>query len=261
MEKNTSSLMAGMILCGASLMSGGCQKAIDYIKDHENGQVDCKACNIQQISVLSTDELGAYTVTYAFNYNTAGDPLTVKNTAVATGNPNAVFKYDKYGRMKELIRPYENQNFETWVKYTYNIKGQIIRDTQYNFGTYIDSVPVPFPNITYGVSQFSYDMRDRIIGRVDSFFFDGNSAETSTVFQYDANGNLIGQGNVYDTQLSFLRTNRIWMFLACNYSINNNFQALRYNANRLPLLFSGSYNSMPLIVSQAGQFKIIYACN
>lgn len=61
------------------------------------------------------------------------------------------------------------------------------------------------------------------------------------MFQYDANGNLMGQGNVYDTQLSFLRTNKIWMFLACNYSINNNFQASAYNTSKLPLLFACNY--------------------
>lgn len=260
MKKNTNSLMAGMLLGAATLMSGSCRKAIDYIKDHKNGDADCTACNIQQINVLTTDELGQFTVTYTFNYNIAGDPVTVKNTQVGTGNPNAVFKYDKNGRMKELIRPYENQNFETWLKYTYNTKGQIIRDTQYNFGTYIDSVPIPFPNITYGVSQFSYDMQDRVIGRVDSFFFGSIRAGTSTIFQYNSDGNLIGQGKVYDTKLSFLRTNKIWMFLSNNYSVNNDFQATAYNAHGLPLIFQGSYETIFPIVSLDGQFEVKYAC-
>lgn len=262
MKKFNSSLWRSTILGAGLLLSGSCRKAIDYIKDHKNGDADCTACNIQQISVLSSDELGPYTVTYTFHYNAAGNPVTVSNTAVGTGNPNAVFKYDNFGRLREMIRPYVNQFFETWTKYAYNFKGQIIRDTQYVFGTYIDSVPVPFPNMQYMVTQFSYDLQDRIIGRVDSLFGNGTSmAGNSTVFQYNSDGNLIGQGNVYDTQLSFLRTNKIWMFLAGNYSVNNNFLALEYNAYKLPLLFSGSYNTMVPVVSQEGQFRITYACN
>jgi hypothetical protein len=260
--RNSTTRFATVLFLAAAVSSGSCRKALDYIHGRENGDVDCKACNIQQVDVFFTDELGPYTVTYSFNYNASGDPVTVKNTAVGTGNPNAVFKYDKYGRMTELIRPYENQNFETWTKYAYNSNGQIIRDTQYIFGTYIDSIPAPFPNMTsYTVTQFSYDLQDRVIGRVDSFFSTNLTAGNSTAFQYNTDGNLIRQGITYDTHLSLLRTNAIWMFLGCNYSVNNGFQAAAYNAHGLPLQFQGDYQTIFPVVSQAGKFGVKYGCN
>jgi hypothetical protein len=262
MKKNATSFGALVFLAFSTVLSGGCRKVLDYDKDRNNGDVDCKSCNIQQISVFFTDELGPDTIIYTFNYNAFGDPITVKNTDVATGNPNSVFKYDKFGRLKEFIRPYENQIYETWTKYTCNLKGQVIRDTQYVFGLYIDSVPDASPNKdNYRVSQFSYDQQDRVVKRVDSSFSNNLLANVdSTAFYYDAAGNLVGLGTAYDAHLSLFRTNKIWMFITCNYSINNGFQAAAYNAHGLPLQFQGSYQTLFPIVSAAGQFNVKYAC-
>ncbi|HVU54468.1 MAG TPA: hypothetical protein VHD83_05405 [Puia sp.] len=244
-----------------ALFSTSCHKAVDYYKEYH--QVDYKNCNISRINVQLTDEGAASTVVYTFSYNAAGDPVTVKNTGVGTGNPNTVLKYDDQARLKEMIRPYDNGSFETWTKYVYNNGGQIIRDTQYTFGDYVDSIPVAHPE-TYGfwVSQFSYDTLGRVITRTDSVFGPGSSQYSTTYnFQYDANGNLVTPGATYDSHLNLLRTNKIWMFLCTNYSLSNGFRATAYNTHDLPLSFPGNYGVMGPIVSLDGKFDVEYLCS
>lgn len=234
-----------------------CKKAVEVFED---GLVDCRACNIQQISVASADELGRDTVVYRFSYNAAGNPVTVKNTAVSTGNPNVVFKYDRHGRLAEMIRPYANESYESWTKYFYDTRGQIVRDSQYIFGPYIDSVPAAFMQVGYWTHHFSYDALGRIVSRIDSAFFSGNVYVTPWNFQYDAKGNMVAPGVVYDTDLNFLRTNRVWMFVCNNYSVNNGFQAAAYNGHKLPLSFNGVYETMGPVVTASGKFTVAYGC-
>jgi hypothetical protein len=260
MRKISTSVAIPMVLTIA-LLSTSCRKAVDYYKEYH--QVDEKICNISRITVQAADEEGTSTIVYTFSYNSAGYPVTVKNTAVGTGNPNTVLKYDKQARLSEMIRPYDNGSFETWTKYVYNNGGQIIRDTQYSFGTYADSIPIAHPE-TYGfwVSQFSYDTLGRVIARTDSVFGSGPSNfSTNYNFQYDANGNLVTRGVTYDSHLSLLRTNKIWMFLCNNYSLSNGFKATAYNTHDLPLSFPGSYGVMGPIVPLDGTFNVEYLCS
>ncbi|HXD78592.1 MAG TPA: RHS repeat domain-containing protein [Puia sp.] len=262
MNRQIPQTLVGAVLAAVAIFSSSCRKEIDYLNRFGNGQPDCKACAIRDITVLHSSEVGEDTVVYSFTYNRAGDPLTVMNTAVKTGNPNAVFKYDKWGRLAELVRPYANQAFETWTKYVYNDRNQVIRDTQFIFGSYLDSVPAPFPQAGFSVSQFGYDAQDRIIATTDSFFTPGGQPfGTGSVYQYDANGNLIVPGVLYDSRLSILRTNKIWMFVCRNYSVDNGFIAARYNAHGFPLIFQTSNEILAPIVPAAGGFQVRYACN
>src|SRR6185503_15865331 len=79
-----------------ALLSASCHKdvetykAVDSYKGYQ--QKNYKPCQISQITVYTTDEQGPASVVYTFTYNAAGDPVTIKNTAVGTGNPNTVFK-------------------------------------------------------------------------------------------------------------------------------------------------------------------------
>lgn len=252
-------LLAILLLAGAALQ--GCQKEIDFIRKHGPGPLDVPLCNIRQISVFAPGEAASDTITYTFTYNALGDPTSVRNTLVSTGNPNMVFKYDAKCRLTEMIRPYSNGLYETWTKYYYNLQNQVAVDTQYIFGTYTDSVPVAFPQYGYRVSWYSYDGFDRVTGRIDTFYGPGMAPYgTSTAFAYDASGNLV-TGGVYDSRLSILRTSKVWMFICCNYSINNAFQAVSYNALGLPLVFQGSYSTMEPIIPQSGQFVVDYWCH
>jgi len=256
-----------------ALLSASCHKEVDYYKGSDSykavdsykgsEQKNYKPCQISQITVHATDGQEPASVIYTFSYNAAGDPIVVKNTAVGTGNPNAVFKYNNQGKIKEMIRPYDNGTFETWTKYVYNNGGQVVRDTQYTFGDYVDSIPVAHPERDgYWVSQFSYDAQGRVMTRTDSVFGPGSSQYGTTYsFQYDANSNLVVQGVTYDSHLSLLRTNKIWMFVCNNFSLNNSFQASAYNKSDLPLSFPGTYGTMGPIVPLSGKFDIVYACS
>ncbi|HEY8970374.1 MAG TPA: hypothetical protein VIM64_14820, partial [Puia sp.] len=170
-----------VMVSAIALLSASCHKEVDYYKDGDSQkavdsykgyqQKNYKPCQISQITVHVTDGQEPASVIYTFSYNAAGDPIAVKNTAVGTGNPNAVFKYNNQGKIKEMIRPYDNGTFETWTKYVYNNDGQIVRDTQYTFGDYVDSIPVAHPERDgYWVSEFSYDTQGRVMTRTDSVF-------------------------------------------------------------------------------------------
>jgi YD repeat-containing protein len=275
LEKNTlfmrkiSTPVTTAMVSAIALLSASCQKdvetdkavAVDSYKGYE--QKNYKPCEISQITVHVTDGQGPASVVYTFNYNAAGDPVTVRNTAVGTGNPNAVFKYNQQGKLKEMIRPYDNGTFETWTKYIYNNGGQIVRDTQYTFGSYVDSIPSAQPEMDgYWVSRFTYDQQGRVMTRIDSVFGPGTSVSGTTYnFQYDAHGNLVVQGVAYDSRQSLLRTNKIWMFVCNNFSQSNAFQASAYNKSDLPLSFPGTYGTMGPIVPLDGTFDIVYACS
>jgi len=234
-----------------------CRKVIEKF---ESGEVDCRACNIRQITVVSSDELGKDTDVYVFRYSAAGNPLTVKHDRVGTGYPNVVFKYDVQGRLSEMVRPYAvpNPMYETWTKYYYDSRGRIVRDTQWVFGNYIDSVPIRQSN-SYWTHHFAYDVHGRVISRVDSAFFGGSPYGSESTFQYDARGNLVRPGVVYDSRASYLRTNGVWMFVCNDYSVNNGFQATAYNAYGLPLRF-GASDQLPWIMGVSGAFEVRYLC-
>ena len=241
----------------AGVIFTGCRKDIGFLK--HPGQ-NCEGCNIEQITVNYASEIQGYTISYVFSYNSAGDPVIIKNSNVTTGNPNTVFHYDKHGRLTEMIRPYDNESFEVWTRYEYNNKYQIIRDTQIAFGTYVDSIPVPHEPVFPWIHEYGYDAWNRIIAVKNTIYVGRPTPEIYTdSFKYDANGNLVRPGVQYDNHPSLLLTNRIWPFISRNYSLNNGFPVTSYNRVGLPATFQGSYEIFPLI-GYSGLFTVTYAC-
>lgn len=240
----------------SSVIPTGCQKDAGLLK-----HLECAGCNIEQITVDYSTKLDTSAVSYVFTYNADGDPVDIKNSYVTTGNPNSVFHYDKHGRLIEFIRPYSNQNFETWTRYVYNNKGQAIRDTQYSFGTYVDSVPVPHYPTSPWIHEYSYDALNRIIAvKSIDYLYTLSSPPYISIdsFKYGADGNLV-TGAQYDNHPSILLTNRIWPFLCRNYSVNNGFPVTTYNRSGFPLTFEGWQDLMPL-VSYSGTCTVKYSC-
>lgn len=242
----------------ASVIPMGCQKETGFLRKVGS---DCGGCNIEQITVDFSTEIQTYTVPYTFTYNASGDPVTITNTNISTGNPNAVFHYDKRGRLIELIRSYNNGNFETWTRYEYNNKNQAIRDTQYSFGTYVDSVPVPHSPNSPWVHEYSYDAWNRIVAVKGMDYYTLSSPPYISVdsFKYGADGNLVRPGLQYDDHPSLLLTNRIWPFVCRNYSLNNAFHATAYNGSGFPLTFESWQVLMP-VVTASGTFHVRYSC-
>lgn len=262
MRSKSYSLKVILIIACYGLSAGGCKKLIDYVKGHGDG--DYKACNIRKITVYNyspfdTAHLHVDTLVYTFTYNKLGDPVSVIHNLVTTGNPNYFFKYDKYNRLSQSVRPYEgNSNYERWNKYGYNNKGQIVKDTSYAFGQMSGGEPQPSPLLAY--TSYEYDTKGRIISYVDSLYAYGTfSFATIHNLAYDANGNLVGPA--YDNKLSLNRTNNVWMFITRDYSVNNPFTALQYNDNQLPLSVYGG-NALSLIIGAGGpEYRIEYFCH
>ena len=217
---------------------------------------------IQEISVINSYADEPDTIVYTFTYNSFGEPLTIKNPQVTTGNPNVFFQYDKSGRLIWMVRPYANGHFESWNKYFYNDRNQIVIDSQYVFGYYMDSIPVAYlPNGSW-VRYYQYDDLGRIIQVRDSIDQGGfgKSGDTNTL-TYDQSGDLVNSA-VYDDHVSYRRTNAIWMFLSRDYSVHNAFKANSYNAYGLPLVFADPpYQILGALISGNMQFFIKYEKN
>jgi len=252
------------LIAVTAILSSGCQKVLDYIHPTTDGRADLKICAIKHVKVTNTNDdksTTVQTVDYSFYYNIFGNPDSVINDAVATGNPNLVFTYDKHNRLIEFLRPYTNGSYETLDKYGYNNKNQITYDTLYWFGLIVNNVPETndFPQVTY--TRYIYDSQDRIVGQTDSIFVSGIfSVVNQKNYAYDSKGNLIVAGAVYDDKLGIKRTNTIWMFITKDYSINNSFKANAYNSWSLPLDLPSAYGALNIIVPQAGSAEVSYLC-
>jgi hypothetical protein len=249
------------IMMMSVILLTGCQKVHDYIHLPPNGDAVYKFCSIREVTAVFPTELNDYIVHYIFTYNKQGNPLQVINDYIATGNPNLLFKYDKYNRLVQFVRPYTNGSYETMDKYGYNSKNQIVRDTLYAFGDFLDSVALPAeqPN---RYTSYEYDVQNRIIGQTDSIFSPGNilAAVTHESYSYDDKGDLISPGVVYDNKLNIRRTNKVWMFITKDYSVNNPFIATEYNEHGLPIAFSSAYTALNIIVPLSGNGLVEYSC-
>lgn len=241
---------AGRLLAVGMLLQG-CVKEAPYFHNP-----DLTPYYIRQITVNQVFGDPWVSIDYNFTYNRLGLPVTVKNTRVATGNPNAYFKYDKFNRLIWFLRPYESGGYESWDVYFYNDRNQIVVDSQYIFGPYIDSVPVGIPKYGGMIRWFKYDAQGRISQRIDSTFRTTAPYGYVTNYSYDASGNLVN-GATYDNKVSYLRTNVVWMFLSNNYSVNNGFRADSYNSFGLPLVFNGLY-PIGTVVPASGQMVVKY---
>lgn len=243
-----------------------CQKSDEYLSSSSaeemnlngyaksNGQI--KKCSILQIIYNVS---GATTDVLQFSYNSVGNPVSITRKAGAyTGYPNFLFKYDDKERLTDFIGPYDNNNTnaEFWHKYFYDGRGNIVLDSAYIF-----------PNITNGcptnaysnqLTFYTYDKQDRIIK--DSTVFSNLNPVVHT-YVYDANGNKAG--HVYDNQVNINLTNKLWMFLNRDYSVNNPFKADSYNVSGLPSSFNlpPDGNAFWFLENVYPKAQIIYACD
>jgi hypothetical protein len=208
-----------------TILLTGCEKIAEFLPKH--GDADIKFCNIAKIyasRALSND------VNATISYNALGNPTSIIFSRPTTGMPNRIFKYDAHHRLTDDIGDYTNGSFELWRKFYYDRGGHIIRDTTYHFGTL---GPQPTGEFWRSVSHYEYDSYNRI----SKIMLEPNIAfpiVTEQTYSYDENGNLVKPDVVNDNKLNIHRTNKIWMFLDRDYSVNNPFSANSYNNNRLP---------------------------
>jgi len=268
MRSNPGGMKWFMFILVSSILAGGCEKIIDQIHKNGKGDTDYKACSIRQITFTSptSDESSAFPAHYNFTYNKLGNPVSVINDHVATGNPNLFFKYDNRNRLIEFIQPFGdlsgNNAYNTWERYSYNSKDQIDHITGYGFGLLQDGVPQP--GVYYFEADIKYDVQNRVIADTGSVFARGVFAYNYGVhFTYDKSGNLVRSypGVVYDNKLNFHRTNKIWMFISRDYSVNNPFIATQYNDHGLPVVFTTMYmESFGIMAPSSGNVVVDYWC-
>lgn len=163
-----------------------------------------------------------------FTYDKWDNPISVKFDFLETGVVDFYFYYDKHHK---LIK-WSSFNGHS---YTYNKHGQAIIDTIYqNYAGQDETF----------LERLYYDNSGRIIKSVLTFFKSGSQppvppqpgTEEITYYNYDSNGNLIIPGVEYDKKISILRTNKVWMLVHKDYSINNRLHpAITYNEFGLPL--------------------------
>lgn len=200
--------------------------------DPRDGNNVYKGCRVKKITFNKGPEAEPGIVD--FTYNSKGNPVSVIKTDVSTGNPNYLFKYDNKGRLIELIGAYRsfntNGSFEQVHRYTSDAHGRIIGDTIYTFGLYGDI----YNAAGKAYSTFTYDNLNRMVKETRTTIRPGNFI-TTFEYTYDEAGNRIIPGTTYDSKLlSINKTNKIWMFVFQNYSLNSPAGATGYNSCHLP---------------------------
>ena len=247
-----------LLIACTGLFITGCRKLYDYISSHGDG--DFKTCNIKKITyyrIYDDKRTLRDTVTYNFTYNRLGDPISVINNKVETGNPNLFFTYDRYNRLSEYLREYSSSSYDTWSTFYYNDKGQIVYQSVYGNGNIVNGRP-QFSDIYASHVAYSYDNKGRIAHEVDSAFFRGTlSGVFPFDYSYDANGDRVGA--TYDNKLSLYRTNSVWMFITRDYSLHNPFTATRYNDFSLPQTIIDAHLVL-LPSAPFTQYNIEYFC-
>lgn len=163
-------------------------------------------------------------------YNNFRNPAAGLRGRVYEGAPNFVFHYDKRNRLKEFIGLYDTSNIETveaWHNYSYDEDDRIVKDSLYYFPEIVNGKRASDRNVI--IISYEYDIKNRI-SKVTTLFFGTTKIQTYT---YNEKGNLIGMA--YDDKINFHRTNKIWMFLSRDYSMNNPANATySYNNYNLP---------------------------
>jgi len=249
-----------LLLLTSVMMQGSSCKKIEQaiLKDP---CADIKFCNIKSFtypgSSISTPNSATFT------YDAFGNPLTGNNTDVGTGVPNLVFKYDAAYRLSEFQRPYSNGIFETWTKYFYDASGRIAYDTSYVFGTITPSWP-PINNEQVRRTTYTYDGTCRIIQTSTVGIGGPEDGFPAQVFNYsyNSNGNLILPGVVYDNKVNIHRTNKVFMFVDRDFSMNNPFTAATYNGYSLPKsIGAAAGQSLYFLQRHIDNATFVYQCD
>jgi hypothetical protein len=203
-----------------------CQKIFDkYLRGHGNDN-SCKIVSIKQEGRTGT-----------FYYNEQGKPDSVIfDISFGTGGGQFFyFKYDEHHKLVEYKDTDDHTGVDFYTMHRYGYSGdRIVTDSQ----------SLRFAGDELRIFNLEYDGDGRVVKELGISIQDfGNGPEQQPLdpimYYYDPNGNLVSPPvNAYDDKVSFLRTNKVWMFIERNYSKNNPVGAVGYNSNDLPLGFA-----------------------
>ena len=184
--------------------------------------------------------------TAIFTYNTLGNPVSISHQK-GIGD-NIFFKYDNTNRLTDFIiavfvcRAAQTGGDQSGIRYLYDPHNttRVIADT-----TYIEFLSDHGKITSYELTElttFVYDAQSRISQTTKTVLADDIDDTTVTAYNYDSHGNLEASGAVYDNKINVHRTNKLWMFLDKDYSVNNQVDngTYTYNQGNLPLTIATS---------------------
>jgi YD repeat-containing protein len=260
--KKTFLLLSVVLSCSFLLSTQSCRKVQDLRLVLENGKEDLGQCSIQKM----TQQIGSFPgyVEQFFAYNDKGEPISV-TFAPGFATPFNIqwqLYYDGKARLSQFITAHTDGTFANWQVYFYDDKGRITGDSSYQSGQLLNRGTAVYR----AFYKLTYDNLNRIIKETDG--------TTYTVeYVYNAQGNLTSRrvddnGSVsvqdfqgYTKQYNVLLTNKIWRFLARNYSVNSLGEPFTVNdaglattyrnnaGSDIGLFFFGLYVNVELLIT------------
>lgn len=254
-----------------------CKK--DILRNYPDGLLN--RCRVEKLIIYGTIE----TDTLTFQYNQWDNPVYAERSSTTDFlYLNYVFKYDSRNRLTDFIGIYnaldefDGINYEFWHRYAYDNKDRIIADTSYIPG--FDETPSPGPGqVSQYTDSIEYDAKNRIVKAVSRDLLFGTVTTHYEYYHYNSNDNLESSvrttsiaGNPappyydttrytsYDNKVNPRRTNKLWMYIDKNYSLNNPVTAQEYNNVGLPLRFNLHYPDYMNILIGLSAGEIEYQC-
>jgi len=267
-------LSARLLFCLSLFFFASCQKI--HFDDFLNPDNTPKLCLVKQIISYADPEFFLDTLTREFKYNKWGDPVSIELIPAQPSIPDFFFLYDNQHRLTDFVSAYKNEHFEQWHHYAYE-RNRIVRDTVRVFGTIVNGQPVedekysPYTTIHH----FEYDLHNRIVKETFPFSIFPPQLTMIITYSYDQAGNLsrvttyVPEFNntneinysSYDNKLNIHRTNKVWMLIDRDYSVNNRIRAENYNQFGLPLKFRSPGNTYPFVYGHnISESDIKYEC-
>lgn len=272
----------------------GCSK-IDWEYIKNNPDKTPNLCNIKTITVLNPDGTKYYDLN--FTYNKWGNPTSIiRSPQIERYWGEWLFTYDQQQRISEYVIAFpkwsdqtEYKLYLTWKKFVWE-NGRVVRDTTRSWGEIVNGKPVVDPETEQFykyVGYYDYDNKNRIVSFRNLFTFLENKVPNPnvvTTYTYDAAGNLrqtvitdnyttiqppVRTSNYdnYSDKANIYRSNKIWMFLANNYSVNSHpmpleiFKGILPAKYRLPQVpFGGTGFKFFTSYDDIGNANIEYVC-
>ncbi|MFT3747687.1 MAG: hypothetical protein QM768_05195 [Agriterribacter sp.] len=280
MKKITFWLIVLTSILSASTFSG-CKKVWDYVKQHPDGTAS--NCSIERVTFsffpeysLPSEGDKPLNDTLNITYNTEGNPVSMKYTSsrypeidpVDVFSSDHLLRYDSKNRLVVFLQNVSDNVRSDWAvcilwhKYTY-VNNNLITDSifPYGSGNYLVSDRPEGGVAPYTIVEITLDNYGRIIKT--STWNTKDPARVEKAYTYDASGNLVKPGVTYSNKTNIKQTNKVWMFLAGDYSVNAPAgEALAYNSNNLPVLYRKRvpFFAEPYLTPDDSQAKIYYNC-
>ncbi|HLI93676.1 MAG TPA: hypothetical protein VKU83_08710 [Puia sp.] len=261
----------GVILsltCAMVTVLPACVKHLDIGEIVQHDIV--KSCPILQmwsVDPSKPDTTGAEVVVH---YNFAGNPVEMLNIKGSGYRQDFHFRYDRSNRLTDFlmnpsISPVAPAALE-WHTYTYPSRRMVVDSVYGENDPAGITAPRPNADAFAGVVTHFLDDEGRIIKDEGNWY--GAYTDTS-YFQYDAWGDMVRPGVMYDNKYNPYLTNDVWRFVYEDYSVNNPLQGtigppliiFQYDARGLPQLLGGFGDVWLFRYEFAPGLQIIYGCD